>query len=94
MFLLGASVDRHRIELMPFDPTAPKQTESVEVNSDLLEQAKARKIDLSQALEERLEELLRDNDTENWVERNRKSLSDYNRYVEKHGVFSDGLRRF
>jgi antitoxin CcdA len=30
----------------------------------------------------------------NWLKRNRVALEAYNGHVEKHGVFSDGLRPF
>jgi len=29
-----------------------------------------------------------------WLEKNRPALDAYNEHVEKHGVFSDGLRSF
>lgn len=29
-----------------------------------------------------------------WLEENREALEAYNRFVERRGVFSDGLRRF
>ena len=29
-----------------------------------------------------------------WLERNRGAVEDYNRRIQKHGAFSDGLRRF
>jgi antitoxin CcdA len=30
----------------------------------------------------------------NWKEENREAVEEYNRRVEAHGVFSDGLRQF
>ncbi len=43
-----------------FDPSAPKKSTNLSINSDLLRQAKERHINLSQALELRLAELLRE----------------------------------
>lgn len=77
-----------------FDPTAPKKSTNLSINSDLLRQAKERHINLSQALELRLAELLREEKRRKWREENREAIDEYNRRVETKGVFSDGLRRF
>ena len=39
-------------------------------------------------------EAIRQKEREAWLKKNRAALDAYNRYVEKHGVFSDGLRSF
>lgn len=77
-----------------FDPTAPKKSTNLSINSDLLRQAKERRINLSQALELRLAELLREEKCRSWQEENREAIEDYNRRIEARGTFSDGLRRF
>jgi len=77
-----------------FDPSAPKKSTNLSINSDLLIQAKERHINLSQALELRLAELLREEKRRKWQDENREALEDYNRRVEAVGVFSDGLRHF
>ena len=77
-----------------FDPTAPKKSTNLSINSDLLRQAKERHINLSQALELRLAELLREEKRRSWQEENREAIEDYNRRIESRGTFSDGLRRF
>jgi len=77
-----------------FDPNAPKKSTNLSINSDLLRQAKERRINISQALELRLAELLRDEQRRRWKEENREAIEDYNRRIEAHGTFSDGLRRF
>ncbi len=77
-----------------FDPGAPKKSTNLSINSDLLRQAKERRINLSQALELRLAELLREEKRRKWEEENREAIEDYNRRIETVGVFSDGLRRF
>lgn len=77
-----------------FDPGAPKKSTNLSINSDLLRQAKERRINLSQALELRLAELLREEKRRKWEEENREAIEDYNRRIEAAGVFSDGLRRF
>jgi antitoxin CcdA len=77
-----------------FDPNAPKKSTNLSINSDLLRQAKERRINISQALELRLAELLREEKSRRWKEENREAIEDYNRRIEGRGAFSDGLRRF
>lgn len=77
-----------------FDPNAPKKSTNLSINSDLLRQAKERHINLSQALELRLAELLREEKRQKWQEENQEAIEDYNRRIEASGVFSDGLRHF
>lgn len=77
-----------------YNPDASKKPTNVSINSDLLIQAKALKINLSSTLEERLAELVREARRQQWLKENRSAIDDYNRRVEQKGVFSDGLRRF
>lgn len=77
-----------------FDTNAPKKSTNLSINSDLLRQAKERRINISQALELRLAELLREENSRRWKEENQEAIEDYNRRVEAQGTFSDGLRRF
>lgn len=82
------------MQLQFFDASAPKKPTNLSINSDLLQQAKEHHINLSQALELRLTEILRDEKQRNWIEENREAMEEYNRRIETHGVFSDGLRQF
>jgi antitoxin CcdA len=79
---------------MVYNPKARKKPTNVSINSDLLRQAKALKINLSQTLEEQLFQLVLDQKVQAWKKKNREAIEAYNRRIEKHGVFSDGLRRF
>ncbi|MDH4096653.1 MAG: type II toxin-antitoxin system CcdA family antitoxin [Betaproteobacteria bacterium] len=49
-------------------------------------------INSSRALEERLEELVRQKERDAWLERNRAAIEAYNRRVEREGTFSDNVR--
>lgn len=69
-----------------------KELESVDKN--LIEQAKAMHINLSQTLETSLVKILGEKQKEAWLKDNRDAVNAYNRQVEEQGVFSDGLRRF
>jgi antitoxin CcdA len=77
-----------------FDASAPKKNTNLSINSDLLLQAKEHHINLSQALELRLAEILREEKRRDWQEQNREAIEEYNRRIETRGVFSDGLRQF
>lgn len=77
-----------------YDETAPKRAANVSVNADLLEKAKALGINLSQALEGRLIELVTTRVRERWLEENADAIDDYNARIEERGVFGDDLRRF
>ena len=72
----------------------PKKAANLTVRADLLEEARARKINLSHTLEVALAaELKRQREAE-WLEQNKAAIEAYNRHVEKHGLFSDRFRNF
>jgi antitoxin CcdA len=71
-----------------------KRAANVSISNELLHQARSHGINLSQALEERLAELISEKERENWLRENRIAIEAYNRRIERDGVFSDGLRTF
>lgn len=71
-----------------------KKAANLSVDTDLLERAKRLKLNLSQVLETGLSEAIRQRQREEWLKKNRAAIEAYNDYVDKHGVFSDGLRSF
>ena len=77
-----------------FNPTAPKKSANLSINSDLLQQAKQLNINLSQTLEQHLSEIVRQAQRRQWLAENKDALDEYNRRIESCGAFSDGLRRF
>ncbi len=77
-----------------YDTSAPKKPTNVSINRDLLQQAREHQINLSQALESRLEELLRKQKRQQWLQENQEAVEAYNRRVTTNGVFSDGMRQF
>lgn len=74
--------------------TAPKKAANLSIRSDLLEEARARKINLSQTLETALAAELKRRREDEWREQNQEAIAAYNRFVEKHGLFSDRFRKF
>jgi antitoxin CcdA len=77
-----------------YDVQAPKKATNLSVNSDLLKKAKALDINLSAALEQALEELVKTRQKEAWLKENHEAIEKYNKHVDEYGVFSDGLRNF
>ena len=74
--------------------TVRKQSANLSIRSDLLQRAKKNKINLSKTLEDRLEELLKAQDREEWLKQNHDAIKTANDYVEEKGLWSDGLRQF
>lgn len=77
-----------------FNVQAPKKPTNVSVNSDLLTKAKGLNINLSATLQAALAEQVREAQCRQWKIENEKAIDAYNEFIEKNGVFSDGLRQF
>lgn len=77
-----------------YNSSAPKKSANLSVNADLLLQAKLLNINLSQALEQHLVKIVRQARRSHWLAENQNAIEEYNRRIEIHGTFSDGLRRF
>jgi len=71
-----------------------KKATNLSVDERLLARARRLKLNLSQVLEAGLADAIRRQEREDWLRKNRAALEAYNEHVEKHGVFSDGLRSF
>lgn len=74
--------------------TVAKKAANLSVRADLLEEARAYKINLSQTLEAALQVELKKEKERRWLEENRAAIDAYNREVAEHGLFSDGFRDF
>ena len=71
-----------------------KQSANLSVDARLLARARRLKLNLSQVFEAGLAGAIRQQEAEYWLKKNRAAIEAYNEHVEKHGVFSDGLRSF
>ncbi len=71
-----------------------KKSANLSLDGALLAEAKKLGINLSGFMEEKLGEEVKRRRWEKWRVENRAAIEAYNEMVEKHGVFSDGLRRF
>ncbi len=71
-----------------------KKAVNVSISADLLQAARKSEINLSATLEAAVEQRLRHLRKQEWLEENGDAIQAYNRDVEEHGTFSDGLRTF
>jgi len=76
------------------DALAGKRSANLTISTKLLDKAKSLKINLSQTLEARLAQIVREAEAEEWLAANRKAIDAYNARVERDGVWSDKLRGF
>lgn len=74
--------------------TPTKKAANLTVRADLLEEARARKINLSQTLETALAAEIKRRREAEWLEQNKEAIEAYNREIAEHGLWSDGLRQF
>jgi antitoxin CcdA len=73
---------------------APKRAVNVSVNSDLAAKAKALGVNLSEALEGRLAELVAAQGRQRWREENTAAIEAYNDRVAEERILSDFDRLF
>jgi antitoxin CcdA len=71
-----------------------KKATNVSIRSDLLEDARALKINLSQEFEKHLTEVVRKHRAEQWLRDNREAIVAYNRHIERDGLWNDEFRSF
>jgi len=71
-----------------------KRAVNVSISADLLAAAREHDVNLSAALEAAVEARLRELRRRDWLDENRAAIAAYNRDVEEHGVFGDGVRGF
>jgi len=77
-----------------YNENAIKKATNVTINSDLLQKAKAYKINISKNFEAYLAELVRKREEQQWLEENKAAIDAVNERIEKEGLFSDEHRRF
>ena len=88
---------RHmRLRLDMAEPRQSNRRKAVNLTSDqdVVLAAREQKLNLSRLLEETLRAELTALTQNEWRERNQEAIDEYNTRVERHGVFSDKLRRF
>jgi antitoxin CcdA len=71
-----------------------KKAVNLSISADLLQAARSNEINLSATLEAAVADQLRLVRRRQWLKENHEAIHAYNRDVEAHGTFSDGLRTF
>jgi len=79
---------------LAYDINAPKKATNISINSDLIQKAKAYKINLSKTLEDELAKQVKAKRSEQWLKENKDAIDAYNESIRKRGVFSNGFRQF
>ncbi|MEI7867200.1 MAG: type II toxin-antitoxin system CcdA family antitoxin [Candidatus Methylumidiphilus sp.] len=75
-------------------PASPKKATNITLSADVLSEAKALGINLSQACDQYLRELVRQERERRWLEENAEFIAAYNRSVETEGLPLDEWRSF
>lgn len=75
-------------------PNAAKKATNVSMAEPLLAEAKALRINISQAAEAGLARAVAERRAELWLEENRQAIESSNAYVEKHGLPLEKFRTF
>ncbi len=75
-------------------PHANKKPVNLSINTKLLAAAKLLNINLSETLENSLTTLLSQQAQELWQAENSAAIEAHNQFVERNGLWSDGLRQF
>ncbi|HUL63472.1 MAG TPA: type II toxin-antitoxin system CcdA family antitoxin [Burkholderiaceae bacterium] len=79
--------------MLRFDD-APKRPTNLSLNSRVLEVAKELGMNLSQTVDTLLEQEVRRQLRERWLERNKEGIDAYNSRIEREGTFAQQWRTF
>jgi len=77
-----------------YDESSRRKPVNLTINQDLLVSARKYKLNLSRILEDSLLVELKTRWQNDWLDENKAAISAYNKRIARHGVFSDGVRRF
>jgi antitoxin CcdA len=71
-----------------------KKPINLTADPELLKEARAFGLNLSEIFERGVVEAVAEKRREKWLADNKEAIEAYNRHVARHGVFSDGRRKF
>ena len=71
-----------------------KVATNLSLRADLVAEAKALALNLSEVVDAAIEVAVREAREAAWLAENREAIDQYNEHVAKHGLFSEGRRRF
>jgi len=73
---------------------AKKVATNLSLRADLVAEAKALDLNLSEVVDDAIENAVRKARQAAWLADNSEAIDQYNEFVATHGLFSDGRRRF
>jgi antitoxin CcdA len=73
-------------------PPPKKRAVNVFVDTELIDEARRMRINLSETLERRLRMMVRAEQEKRWLEENREAIASMNAFIEKHGLLASRLR--
>jgi antitoxin CcdA len=89
---------RHSRAASPKAPIArgrgQKRAVNVSVDAEILDAAKAMRINLSQTLEVELRTRVKEERNRKFQEEHREAIASYNRFIEEHGIWSKKYRKW
>jgi antitoxin CcdA len=78
----------------PSPKRRPKTATNLSLRTELVQRARAVGLNLSQVVEVALAQAIREAERAKWLTENEQAIADYNRFVEKHGLFGEEFREF
>ena len=69
-----------------------KRAVNLFVDTELLDESRRLRINLSETLEERLRTIVRAEREKRWLEENREAIESINSFIERHGLLASKLR--
>jgi antitoxin CcdA len=69
-----------------------KRAVNLFVDTELLDEARRLRINLSETLEERLRTIVRAEREKRWLEENREAIASINSFIDRHGLLASKLR--
>jgi antitoxin CcdA len=74
---------------MLYQPPPKKRAVNVFVDTELIDEARRMRINLSETLERRLRTLVRADQEKRWMDENKNAIEAYNARVAQYGLLSD-----
>src|ERR1051325_1935504 len=90
----GAPERKHSGHIGPGPKPGPKRAVNVSVDAEILKLAKEMKINLSQAFEDTLRNLTKEERIRRFREENREAIESYNALIERAGIFGEEWREW
>ncbi len=88
----GTKPFRHSGRIGPGAKAGPKRAVNLSIDAEILAAAKAQGVNLSQTLEDELRKRTQESREAKWQEENREALEAHNRFIKKHGIWSEKYR--